>query len=168
MQALGAREALRYHNGYRTWKITYRELHQRIGRFARLFETAKAFGKETACCCGAKIAPSGFMFSGRAWREESKLSRSTTVFHRNWCKEFSKRSTRNCSSPATKWTPRSLEMERISYAAVAEISCEPGGADSSLETAAVNAMTSSKSSTPRARRGSPKASFTATATSRPT
>ncbi len=35
MRALGAREALRYHNGYRTWKVSYGELYQRIGRFSR-------------------------------------------------------------------------------------------------------------------------------------
>ena len=35
MRALGAREALCYHNGYRTWKVSYRELYGRIGCFSR-------------------------------------------------------------------------------------------------------------------------------------
>ena len=38
MRALGDREALRYHNGYRTWRISYRELYQRIGFFSCYLE----------------------------------------------------------------------------------------------------------------------------------
>ena len=30
IRALGNREALRYHNGYRTWRLSYRELYGRI------------------------------------------------------------------------------------------------------------------------------------------
>ena len=30
IRALGNREALRYHNGYRTWRLSYRELYERI------------------------------------------------------------------------------------------------------------------------------------------
>ena len=32
--SLGNREAIRYHNGYRTWKLTYRQLYRRICAFA--------------------------------------------------------------------------------------------------------------------------------------
>ena len=32
--SLGDREAIRYHNGYRTWKLTYRQLYRRICAFA--------------------------------------------------------------------------------------------------------------------------------------
>ena len=30
IRALGNREALRYHNGYRTWRLSYREIYDRI------------------------------------------------------------------------------------------------------------------------------------------
>ena len=37
---LGEREALRYHNGYRTWRYSYAELHRRIASFADYLKKA--------------------------------------------------------------------------------------------------------------------------------
>lgn len=37
---LGEREALRYHNGYRTWRYSYAELHARIAAFADYLDQA--------------------------------------------------------------------------------------------------------------------------------
>ena len=34
MQCLGDREAIRFCNGFRTWKLSYRQLYDRIGAFA--------------------------------------------------------------------------------------------------------------------------------------
>ena len=36
--SLGNREAIRYHNGYRTWKLTYRQLYRRICAFASFLD----------------------------------------------------------------------------------------------------------------------------------
>ncbi|MEX2302089.1 MAG: AMP-binding protein [Bryobacterales bacterium] len=38
MRALGGREALRYHNGYRTWRVSYSQLYSRIGSVARYLD----------------------------------------------------------------------------------------------------------------------------------
>ena len=38
MQRLGDREAVRFSNGFRTWKLSYRQLHARIGAFACYLE----------------------------------------------------------------------------------------------------------------------------------
>ncbi len=38
MQRLGNREAVRFSNGFRTWKLSYRQLYARIGAFACYLE----------------------------------------------------------------------------------------------------------------------------------
>ncbi len=44
IRELGKREALRYHNGYRTWRLSYAALYERIAAFARYLE-ARGFQK---------------------------------------------------------------------------------------------------------------------------
>src|SRR6516164_2301598 len=39
-ERLGRREALSWFNGFRTWKLSYRDTHDAIGRFAAFLDSA--------------------------------------------------------------------------------------------------------------------------------
>ena len=48
IRRLDDREALRFYNGFRTWKLTYRELYGQVGAFVAYLDRCRYCGKTIA------------------------------------------------------------------------------------------------------------------------
>jgi long-chain acyl-CoA synthetase len=138
MQSLGAREALCYHNGYRTWKVSYRELYRRIGCFARYLEQ-RGLGKGDrvllwgenrpewvyvfwGCLArGVEVVPLDYRFSAQlAARIQQEVQARLLV-------------------AGDEVDAAGLDVEQIPFAAVAELASDSAGLDREIEVAAVSA-----------------------------
>ena len=138
MRALGAREALCYHNGYRTWKVSYRELYRRVGRFARHLE-ARGLAKGDrvllwgenrpewvyvfwACLArGIEVVPLDYRFSAQLVRRIQQEVRARLLI------------------AGDEVDAKHLDIEQIAFAAVAELGADDTAADRDLDLAAIGA-----------------------------
>jgi hypothetical protein len=74
MQHLDEREAVRFHNGSRTWKFSYQQLYSRICGFSHYWIN-RDFEKAIGFFCGVKTGSSGWWPSGDAWHKGFRLFR---------------------------------------------------------------------------------------------
>jgi long-chain acyl-CoA synthetase len=138
MRALGAREAIRYHNGYRTWKVSYAELYRRSGCFARwLTQRSLAPGDRVllwgencpewvyvfwACLArGIEVVPLDYRFSAQLVERIQQEVRGRLLV------------------TGAEVDAKSLEIEQVSFAAVADLATAKTDVDHDLEIASVDA-----------------------------
>jgi long-chain acyl-CoA synthetase len=138
MRALGDREALCYHNGYRTWKVSYRELHRRIGCLARHF-AQRGLGKGDrvlvwgenrpewvyvfwACLArGIEVVPLDYRFSAQlAGRIQQEVGARLLV-------------------AGDEVEAGGLDVELIRFATVAELACTDAAGDHDLDVGEITA-----------------------------
>jgi long-chain acyl-CoA synthetase len=143
MRALGAREALCYHNGYRTWKVSYRELYRRIDCVARYLETRGLAKGDRVLLWGENRPEWVYVFWGC-------LARGVEVvpldyrFSAQLIARIQQEVQARLLVAGDEVDAAGLDVEQLRFAAVAELAAEhaddaAAGVDREIEAAAVSA-----------------------------